>query len=415
MSNILFVSFLGCNAFLTTRTTPRYYGQAGLQEEPDDAQTDRASIAPSAAMSFADRPLGMNDTRERMQSIFGKDQVWAQGMLKRQQQDAAERDAASVRKAGTPEQSARDLEKASEEVPSRPQTPAEPPVLDVDVPIGAHRQEPTAEWFAGASDHDSDSNASSIVRARKSHDDYQRRTSLTLQHALNGDSGRRQADAGDASAESDSSEDVPLSQLKNRQSTLSMFGHLRLQHLDGENQAESEEDEEVPLSQLLAKKKTFLGGEFAHLEKPKLPDAVQVNGVNDANEDEDEDDDAPLGLVHPNGFDAVKQLKLPVADDSDDEPLGAVHPQAAIIAQQAALIKQLQAERFQGMPAPWSVPPQMVSRPPLSNLPPVYNQVAPTMDMPPAEIGMMGSPFFDPKSTLIDRWRNDVKPASTNS
>ncbi|SPO49344.1 uncharacterized protein PSANT_07037 [Moesziomyces antarcticus] len=54
---------------------------------------DGASVAPSAK-SFRDKPLGYNDTRERMEAVFGADQVWAREMAKRQEEEAREAEAA---------------------------------------------------------------------------------------------------------------------------------------------------------------------------------------------------------------------------------------------------------------------------------------------------------------------------------
>ncbi|KAN0064297.1 hypothetical protein ACQY0O_002488 [Thecaphora frezii] len=74
-----------------------------------------------------------------------------------------------------------------------------------------------------------------------------------------------------------------------------------------------------------------------------------------ADDDDDSDEDVPLGMRHPNGLEALQAARG--SDDEDDKPLGAAHPQAAIIAEQAALIRQLQAEneqaRMSSLPLPW--------------------------------------------------------------
>ncbi|WFD34103.1 hypothetical protein MCUN1_000935 [Malassezia cuniculi] len=66
------------------------------------------------------------------------------------------------------------------------------------------------------------------------------------------------------------------------------------------------------------------------------------------------EDDVPLAMLHQDS-------------DDEDKPLGMLHPQAAIIAEQAALIRQLMAENQQqrmslgmfGLAAPSYLPPQM--------------------------------------------------------
>ncbi|KAI3488126.1 hypothetical protein L1887_47905 [Cichorium endivia] len=55
---------------------------------------DGASVALSVAKSFRDKPIGYNDTRERMEAVFGADQIWAREMAKRQEEEAREAEAA---------------------------------------------------------------------------------------------------------------------------------------------------------------------------------------------------------------------------------------------------------------------------------------------------------------------------------
>ncbi|KAL9936187.1 hypothetical protein V8E36_005029 [Tilletia maclaganii] len=68
--------------------------------------------------------------------------------------------------------------------------------------------------------------------------------------------------------------------------------------------------------------------------------------------DEDSDEDRPLGAVYANGAEALAVARATHAasdgeDEEDNRPLGAAYPQAAIIAEQAALIQQLQRQNEQ--------------------------------------------------------------------
>ena len=89
----------------------RFYGQVQLEEEEArehaEAQKaasmlgvpgkeDGASIAPSVTTSFRDRPVGYNDTRERMEAVFGTDLNWAREMEKRREEEAREKEEAEI-------------------------------------------------------------------------------------------------------------------------------------------------------------------------------------------------------------------------------------------------------------------------------------------------------------------------------
>ncbi|CAO1630751.1 unnamed protein product [Parajaminaea phylloscopi] len=87
---------------LQRTTNRRFYGQQELQEMDDNEKAEallgaghamdgRSVLAPStAARSFADNPVGYNDTRERMQAAFGHDVNWAREMQKRREIEAQE-------------------------------------------------------------------------------------------------------------------------------------------------------------------------------------------------------------------------------------------------------------------------------------------------------------------------------------
>lgn len=140
-----------------------------------------------------------------------------------------------------------------------------------------------------------------------------------------------------AAAASDSSDDeVPLSVIKRR--TVSSNAAVQ-------RRAMSSSDEEVPLAQLRSKRQV-----------KKAPFNASSSGPGSRKSDEQEsEEDRPLGQRHSmQALSSFQQLhkgtlratvRRPSSESSDDEaPLGASHPQAAIIAQQAALIKQLQME-----------------------------------------------------------------------
>ncbi|KDN36599.1 hypothetical protein K437DRAFT_53226 [Tilletiaria anomala UBC 951] len=417
---------------VTRKSANMFYGQAdlaeGLQKSTD---AESVSLAPSRAVPFADRPLGMNDTRERMQTIFGKDEVWEREMQKRRDEDQQELQSYT---------SAASTDKCEAEVGSplephegpsvlaRPITSAEPLTLDIAVSAEGTRHGGTTDWFAGASDHDTDSEGSSVIEARRSHEEYERRKSLTLEHALQEpqtllDLSQDEGKKCDGS-ESDSSEDLPLDQLKtNRKSSLIPY-ELRLTHLLSSADGNSS-DEEMPLAQIMNKRKDVLG-ELLHLSSHSEQNFAatgtataercrQHSGeLEDLGEgDSDSDDDAPLGVKHPQGPEILRRLH-PTSrgeEGSDDEPLGMAHPQAAIIAEQAALIKQLQAERANSQqampPSQWAMPayPAMPVYDAMSNM--QLFAPSPLIQGPSSDIGGPNL-LYDPKSTLIDRWRNDV-------
>ncbi|PWN18778.1 hypothetical protein BCV69DRAFT_62674 [Microstroma glucosiphilum] len=176
----------------------------------------------------------------------------------------------------------------------------------------------------------------------------------------------------------DSSDDeVPLSVIKRR----TVSSNAVPQRGDA-----SSSDEEVPLAQLRSKwpvKKAPSHASSSCVENRKSDE--QGNAV-------DSEEDRPLGQRHSmlalSTFQQLHKGTLRASDrrsasesSDDDAPLGASHPQAAIIAQQAALIKQLQAEtNFHRQSAFLAASASMAAMP---FLPPTMTSVPSRMGMAP--------------------------------
>ncbi|TKY88649.1 hypothetical protein EX895_002280 [Sporisorium graminicola] len=499
----------------TERTTERkskarFYGQvqledgefAALQVDGDgdgvsqrfagSSYDDGASVAPSIARSFRDKPVGFNDTRERMEAVFGADQIWAREMAKRQQDEAREAEEAKAKAdfEGAAQQQ-RDAEAKAKkerglftvnkrnkkirgpvlgisndsaihsvvsftgsdagasntgshrapgageepaELPERSQTPAEAPVIALDITMDAEASE---EGRSG----------------RKSLNLLAGEEDAAQEWLITSDAEEEEED-GQAAESSD--DDIPLAQVKKNVASRPTSLAAGLSLNPAQSGGPDSSDEELPLAALKEKRirqSMLLGG-----GKLDLDFSSAHNGVSDVRstsassprsgslrdmtgtlqdggksplsrevagraahfvQDDDSDEDLPLGQRHP-GADAAlaimrtalenqkralkearqaekaqrraaKLARQASADDAthsqgqeqskldrdakdaneddeseeedsdDDKPLGYVHPQAAIIAEQAALIRQLQSEmeqqqqsRLSSLPSPQS-------------------------------------------------------------
>ncbi|KAK0537034.1 hypothetical protein OC834_000948 [Tilletia horrida] len=190
-----------------------------------------------------------------------------------------------------------------------------------------------------------------------------------------------------------------------------------------------------------------------------------------ATDDGDSDEDRPLGAVYANGAEALAAARAAHAasddeEDEDDRPLGTAYPQAAIIAEQAALIQRLQRENDQarlansmsmygsllgapGMPmmnmgqmgmgmgmgmSQMGMQPRMgmgMGMPPMLGVPGPASVmsghsggggggggglIAAIPGGPPIDMGMGGAAgVVHPKVHQIDSWRHSVRPEHANS
>ncbi|PWN40636.1 hypothetical protein IE81DRAFT_349054 [Ceraceosorus guamensis] len=420
-----------------------------------------------------------------------------------------------------------------DEMPARSRTPIEPPKLDLSLlsenaaggisSLAAQTKrkgvsEAAAEWFARESDEDlseqdtsedeAEKRKQALERARKAH--TQNSASVSFAAALNLPRVRVQDENGsdsEASENDSSSEDnIPLSQLRKKASprvgSSTSFGNVaggppRI----GADDESSEE--EMPLAAIVAKRKTrqslagkldidFMGAsslDASATARSSMPAASSRSSAlgppiglpalqraaphTSQHEDDDSDDDAPLGVKHGNGLAALaeltkkeaqlKQAREKVADlqdaaaaqindsDDDDRPLGVAHPQAAIIAEQRALIEKLQAEaaearaKIAATESPFGVGPPYGFNSRMSMMPGAGPFGQPSIA--PGHMSMIGMPSFgpstsfgggmfpqspgpnnigvpigmdpttlppgvglgpDPKATSIDRWRSQV-------
>lgn len=428
----------------------RAYGQVDIEEEEraDEAYAlkaaslglplDAASMAPSsAARSFLDKPLGFNDTRERMEATFGTDMNWAREMSKRREEEAKEAEEAEIKRIAEEEfmkgeterknrkkakgmfkgKNKKEKEKlkkrisgqqisspipqgslngfgqddhqnpidesieelAEEDLHPRSRTPVNPPTINLDfgqegTPEQTKRSkrkgpsEAAAEWFARSSDEEStDSSSEDEAERRK-----QAMQRARLSRSLGGTGEAKMLAASLAAAaaeeEDDSSSDdgVPLAQIKKGLGTKSSSFASGLSL--GAPNADDSSEEELPLAALKAKRKAannmmgtldldFGGGSNEKGSPGNLSASHSVSSLSKAAapvvhaEDSDEDEDQPLGLVHPNF-----KVNATASSDEDDKPLGTQHPETArrVINEQAAMIERLQAEA-QARNQPWGM------------------------------------------------------------
>ncbi|SPO30946.1 uncharacterized protein UTRI_05430_B [Ustilago trichophora] len=481
------------------KSKARFYGQVQLEDgettmlqvdgDNDDATSQRlgvrgivagsviddgASVAPSVARSFRDKPIGYNDTRERMEAVFGADQIWAREMAKRQEEEAQEAQAARERaeaqaaaeqqreadvkakkergiftlpkkskkkretalgmlnpsainstasftgsNAGgssiTPSQRAAQGQEEAEqsESPLRSQTPIEPPVIALDIgdandeadqgrsgrrtPALLAGEETAAQEWLISSDaesekvgQDNDSSDDDIPLSQVKKNVASRPVSLAAGLSLN------PTKSGDADS---SDEELPLAALKEKRIRQSMMlggGKLDLDFSSSNRNGSSAAQSASPSSIRSGSMRD--NGQDA--VKSPLSQAYAARPAQ-AVDDDDSDEDLPLGQRHPGGDAALIAMRTALEkekralkearqaekaqkraaklarqvsteevgadgervkangdledgdddseedDSEDDKPLGYVHPQAAIIAEQAALIRQLQQEKEQ--------------------------------------------------------------------
>ena len=188
-----------------------------------------------------------------MEATFGKDEIWARDTQKILAQQQIESNLSQTEP----------ISEWTANLQSRPRTPAEPPVLDVEVQGIDHSKKPTADWFAGASDSSDGSSDSGRPRRLGRTSGERRRVSLTLEHAMRA-SGHHLPHEDDE--ESTSSEDMPLNQVKAQAAKRQFPPTLQLDSVGGglSQNASSSDDEELPLSQLLSQKKGALS-DIPHL------------------------------------------------------------------------------------------------------------------------------------------------------
>ncbi|PWN48910.1 hypothetical protein IE53DRAFT_172402 [Violaceomyces palustris] len=256
--------------------------------------------------------------------------------------------------------------------------------------------EAAAEWFAKSSDEeDSDESTDSedeaerrkaaLARARLSRSLGGIGDSKLLAAAIMADAEAEARGLAPKAEEDSSDDDRPLIQLKRSSGARGANSGIADYRLGGGAGVEESSDEELPLAAIKAKRKKesemlgkldidFSGGDVNKSPSKMGSTATQIPSFNFEDslgrkdlqvEESDSDEDLPLGIRHPNGAATLKASRKADqgsegSEDEDDKPLGAAHPQAAIIAEQAALIRQLQAEKeamktpMMGMPQPWN-------------------------------------------------------------
>lgn len=356
---------------------------------PKSVHDDGASVAPSLARSFRDKPLGYNDTRERMEAVFGADQIWAREMAQRREEEAreaqlaqqkAEAEAAAQQRtealarakkerglfgkkskktrdtvlhisnpsafgsttsfAGSdtggsfgpqPEQVSKETEEAESIGPARSQTPVEPPVIALD--IGAADDE-LNEGRGGRK------TPALLAGEEKAAEDW------LIASDVETENGAKDNDSSD--------DDVPLSQIKKNVlsrpvSLAAGFSLLPTKSDSGDS------DEELPLAALKEKRirqSLLLGRGMLDLDLSSVPESPYRNGTQAVHS-------GTPSSVHSNSvreranaardvFKAALSQESPTTaalvaegeDDSDDDlPLGQRHPggDAALAAMRAAL------------------------------------------------------------------------------
>ncbi|SNX83917.1 uncharacterized protein MEPE_02625 [Melanopsichium pennsylvanicum] len=479
------------------KSKARFYGQVQLEDneatmqqvdgDDDEAASrrlgassifdDGVSVAPSMARSFRDKPIGYNDTRERMEAVFGADQVWAREMAKRQEEEAREAEDAKKRAEAEgaaqqqleadakakkdrnlftigkknkkkretalgisnpsavnstasfassnveassvmpSEQALRNQDEKGEAEPLRSLNPVEPPVIALDL-------------------DDADQDACEGQHGRKTPTLLAGETEAAQAWLIASDVGSEKCNEGNDSSD----DDIPLSQVKKNVASRPVSLAAGLLINPNKSRDDDSSDEELPLAALKEKRirqSMLLGGGKLDLNfscesqsparnggsvvqsasplsvpadgnaydgvQPPLADAVYRAQAQD---NDDSDEDLPLGQRHPGGDAALLAMRSALenqkraereakqaakaqkraaklarqvdtdvkdtdegairangdvenvddesddddddGDDSeDDKPLGYAHPQAAIIAEQAALIRQLQQEKEQ--------------------------------------------------------------------
>ncbi|CAD6937338.1 unnamed protein product [Tilletia controversa] len=179
--------------------------------------------------------------------------------------------------------------------------------------------------------------------------------------------GPRNASSQGAKADDSSDEDLPLAAIRAKEHRRKMsLGHLDLDFTAGANAGgrsglvnsqsnqRSQPASHGPSPQII-QAATMPAATSWFNPAARFPNAGFANqyaAVPPPDDDEDSDDMKPLGAVYSNGAEALAAARAAHAnsdeeDDEDNRPLGNAYPQAAIIAQQAALIQQLQRDNEQ--------------------------------------------------------------------
>ncbi|UZJ56771.1 hypothetical protein CBS101457_006091 [Exobasidium rhododendri] len=230
-------------------------------------------------------------------------------------------------------------------------------------------------------------------------------------------------------------DDVPLSRLQSRLQPPYLKAQQSLSRKDEESS--DEEEGGVPLAQLVAKKKANMQGRGSldpnfiagGVTSSLLKEGGMTARLNrSSGESVDDDDEKPLGFQVSNSSATLAALidkrkscrkiedeEEEDDDDADDRPLGAFHPQAAIIAEQANQIRQLQNELiFKQQMTPAMHPYHY--NPLLSYMP------SPALGSTPFPSSMnlastpMSAPAIDPEQgASIVNWASQVPPDATAS
>ncbi|CDS01645.1 hypothetical protein [Sporisorium scitamineum] len=403
------------------KSKARFYGQVQLEDgeiaalqvdgDGDGAASQRfagsvfddgASVAPSVARSFRDKPVGFNDTRERMEAVFGADQIWAREMAKRQQDEAREAEEAKAKAkieeaaqrqreaeakakkdrglftlgkrskktrrgvlgisndsainstasftgsdagvSSAPTHAAPEAEGDQAELPPRSQTPAEAPVIALDITMDAEAPE---EGQIG----------------RKSLNLLAGEEAAAKEWLISSDGEQEEEQA---QAEESSDDDVPLAQVKKNVASRPTSLAAGLSLYPKQSGGAESSDEELPLAALKEKRirrSMLLGGGKLDLDffsSQKGNSEVQSTSASSPRSGSlrETTSVAHDGVKSPLSQEAaVKSAQFMEDDDSDEDlPLGQRHPggdaalamvRTALENQKRALKEARQAEKAQ--------------------------------------------------------------------
>jgi hypothetical protein len=395
----------------------------GTPEAPDPRystlspnKTDKR-ISSAPLVNFGDDDTGEAAGIPRTRSVFGVDQIWERelGKLKaieamekeEEEERAKEEELASTKKKGKRKGKRKGKSAETETSPIPEDRPSSPPptlpqVPSVrsrpvdrgqssgdsdDEPLSHTRRESTMTlgvrgWFAGSSDEEDGPKVSRSGSKAK-----QSRLQVAAAPRLDPISGMASDD--------DDDEDVPIAaQLRSGK-----FRSLRSRSADSE-------EEEIPIAALLDKSRIKLpspmrGSMFGgldipsqHLSTPRLVD------------DEDEGDDVPLGLKHPQGARAAG------GDEDDDKPLGLKYqpPPSTSEQQYQMMMQQQMAFQQQQMQQQIMMQTQAQIQNSMFAGSPMIGPLFPSFTGgPPPGMPMLTAPSVpEPSKLRVDKWRHDV-------
>ena len=405
------------NTLTKSETRPNIVRRGSLGGQPllnfDEDRSPRVHTSPNG---------GPSATR----SVFGVDTLWVREMAKLREIEAQEAEEQRKQEVAEAQKKSKKKKKGKEkaippDVPvEEPRAPAEAPALPViqrpitrgpppppnddgtessselsdDVPHPPPQGVSTEGWHSGESDKERNGPVRTTgVGPRYPNRTRGRHPPVGTDQAVNDD---------------DSEEDMPLADTVSR-------AVQRATRLGFPAAEQSDSDEEKPLSQLLTKSKYTEPSLYNNTDKADHPPVSAtpnyVDGGKGGREEDDEDDNKPLGLRVSRFISSQSQFGNGGAEEDDDDRPLAFHPEQQRRTQYNMFVQQQQQQQQQQqlllqaqMQQSMMFSPQPLMGPGFFSGP----VLPPMMPMMPPPAPATPPPGAQDKFGRVDRWRREI-------